>query len=268
MMTSSINNLLKDVEDPAKEKFDSLIYSKYTLVNNFSTQEVIEYMKTQILNSEKSVTANIIQFLGTPGAGKTTLAEYLNREIEHSILLTSDDYCIGTREDRRKIINEGGTAVDEKDFPLFKSHLLKLTNLKTGEKISLPEEYEPSTGYALINGLNRIVSGPFSYILIHSNFYLGDKRLANIKPSLTFYIHMNNINRLKVRLVRDLEPGKERGGGDNEIIKQFLDRLEYQDKEFTIPFMQESSYIIETIPEFEKSKIANFKYRIYKRNDS
>jgi uridine kinase len=265
-MTEDPLSVLETIDDISQDFFEKVTKSgEYKKIGELSTSEVVVQI-TDRLRTKKGVKPNITaQFLGSPGSGKSTLACLVQERLDGSIMVPVDDYNRGTREDRRRIIKEGGTALDEKDFVLLRQHVLQLQALRDGEKLNLPEAYDLDSGNALIKGLNRVATGSFSYIIVDGNFYVGDERVAGLDLDGLVYLHMSDRTRLQTRLTRDLVPGKMRGKDASEIVEQFVTRRELQDKLFTTPYMDKANLLIQTRPQFTPHGISGFTYTAFSR---
>ena len=265
---NKISNNIKSIATFSQNIFDDLVTSaNYQKIGDLSSAGVSKLIQKELNNLVDNRSTTLIQFTGAPGSGKTTLINKVYEKLKNSIIVSTDDYNIGTREERKNNLNNGGKTIDNKNFALFKEHILKLKTLRANEKLYLPEDYDPGTGYALIKGLKREVVGSFDHILIDGNFYIGNPEVAGLTPSAVFYIHMNDKDRLKIRLIRDLVPGKMRGKDENEILYQFITRHELEDKPHTIPYMNCADVLIQTYPHFSGNEIEDFTYEVFLKNN-
>ena len=235
-------------------------------IGEFTTTGAVKYVVHYLKERKPESQSMVCQFLGSPGSGKSKLTELTNAEFTNSVVLPMNDYNMGTREDRRRIIAQGGTPLDENDFALLVSHIHALRHLSADEKLYLPGHYDPNSGRALINGLTRKIVGPINYLLIDGNFYIGNESLSNIPLDSLIYLHMSDRDRLHVRLIRDLTEGQMRGKNAEDVLDQFLSRQESQDKPFTLPYMNKANLIIKTEPQFLGQEIKDFTYTIYKHS--
>ena len=235
-------------------------------IGEFTTAGAVEYVVRYLKERKPDSQSMVCQFLGSPGSGKSTLTQLTNTALTNSVALSTNDYNIGTREDRRRIIVQGGTPLDENDFALLASHVDALRHLSTAENLYLPEPYDPNTGHALIKGLARKIVGPINYVLIDGNFYIGNEGVSNVPLDSLIYLHMSDRNRLYVRLIRDLTEGQMRSKNAEDVLSQFQSRRESQDKLFTLPFMNKANLIIKTEPQFLGQKIEDFTYTIYRHS--
>ncbi len=257
---------LDRVEDISAAIFDRTMQrGEYQLVGGFDKPNTLQYV-ANYLNAKaqtgKTITA---QLLGSPGSGKTRFAIEMLPLLQNAILLATDEYNLGTREDRRKTIEKGGTPLDEKDFDLLAKHVDKLKSLSSGEKIRLPGPYNATEGTALINGLTREVAGQFRIVLIEGNFYVGYGGPANIPLEALVYLHISDRDRLKVRFARDASSAADTPTNADEIFEQFYSRQKIQDTPYTLPFMDISDILLFARPTFEGGVVARFDYDIYYR---
>ena len=256
--------LLDQIADISQKQFQKISQEPGVhKIGEFTTGETIKYLASYINSLRSVVETKVVQFLGSPGSGKSKMVNFVVPKLESLVVLATDDYNIGTRQDRRKIIAGGGTPLEEKDFSLLASHVQALKHLPPDQSLYLPEAYDSNTGDALIRGLTRGVTGPIRYILIDGNFYVGEGGASNIPLDCLVYFHMSDRNRLHVRLIRDLTEGQVRGRDANEILEQFISRQKLQDEQFTVPFMSEANLIVEARPQFLGSKIEDFTYTLY-----
>lgn len=235
-------------------------------IGEFTTAGAVDYVVDYLKKRKPESQSMICQFLGSPGSGKSTLTELTHAILTNSVVLSTNDYNIGTRDDRRRIIAQGGTPLDENDFALLASHVHTLRHLSADEDLYLPRPYDPNTGHALIKGLTRKIVGPIDYVLIDGNFYVGNGGVSNVPLDSLIYLHMSDRNRLYVRLIRDLTEGQMRSKDAEDVLNQFLTRQESQDKPFTLPHMKKANLIIKTEPQFLGQKIRDFAYTIYKHS--
>lgn len=261
-------SLLDKITDISQAKFKETVQNpKVHKIGEFRTSEAVKYVVNYLKAEKPDSEPLTAQFLGSPGSGKSKFAELILPEIHKAVVLATDDYNTGTREERKKIIAAGGNATQEKDFELLAFHINSLRHLNEEEIFYLPYPYDPNTGGALNNGLTRKVVGSFDYIIVDGNFYVGDGGVSNVPLDCLIYFQMNDKDRLHTRLIRDLAEGQVRGRDAEEIIDQFISRQKLQDEPFTLPFMNEANLIIETKPQFSDQSIKDFDYLIYQREN-
>jgi len=257
---------LDKVEDKSTSVFQKTMESgEYELVGGFGSADAIMYV-AQYLNSKILPDGAVVtQLLGSPGSGKSRFSEAILPLLTRGIPLATDEYNLGTREDRKKTIEKGGTSLDEKDFALLSRHVSELKELGEGQKMMLPPLYDVATGSGLIQGLTREVIGAFKIIFIEGNFYVGRGGASDVNLDQLIYIHISDRNRLNVRLIRDLITGQARGKSPDEIFEQFAQRQKIQDLLYTLPFMDLSDLLLYVKPVFEGESINRFDYEIYSR---
>lgn len=207
-----------------------------------------------------------VYIMGCAGGGKSYLARKLvehfsNIEKANPFCLATDDYCIGTRNDRRKIIKQTGDALKEKDFALMEKHITKIKALKAGEQLILPREYDPKTGLALAGKDTRAVRGPVGVLIIDGNFYV------KAKEDLLVFLHVPDPIRYRLRLIRDTKKGQQRAASISEVITQFRERQETQDKRHTLPYLRKAAILIESKPYIKDCEIKAAEYVVW-RNKS
>lgn len=238
---------------------------QYQLVGGFDKPNTLQYVANYLNARAQALPILTSQLLGSPGSGKTRFAQEMLPMLQNPIPLATDEYNLGTREDRRKKIEKGGTPLDEKDFDLLAKHVEKLKSLLPGEKIKLPGPFNSQDGTALINGLTREVVGQFKIIIIEGNFYVGHGGPANIPLDALVYLHISDRDRLMVRLARDSSASPVSTVPPEEIFEQFYSRQKIQDTPYTLPFMDISDILLFAKPTFEGDVVVKFDYEIYYR---
>ena len=266
-MTEVPPSILDKIADVSQAIFqENLQNPNIRKIGELTTPGAIKYIVHYLKEGKPESSSMVCQFLGSPGSGKSTLTELTNAELTNSVVISTNDYNIGTRQDRRRIIAQGGTPLDESDFALLASHVHALRHLSADENLYVSEPYDPNTGHALIKGLTRKIVGPINYVLIDGNFYIGNEGVSNVPLDALIYLHMSDRNRLRVRLIRDLTEGQMRSENAEDVLNQFLSRQESQDKPFTLPYMNKANLIIKTEPQFLGQKINDFTYTIYRHS--
>ncbi len=265
-MNPEFTAILNRVNDISAHVFDETIQTgNFKKIGDFGTKRVIAFLSEYLKSKKPRYAVQVAQILGSPGSGKSYLAELVLPHLSRSITLSTDQYNYGTREDRKKIIVKGGTPLDEKDFALLASHVRELHHLSSYETMVLPGPYDVQSGAALVRGLTREVTGSFKNILIEGNFYVGKGGASDIELDSLIYLHLNDVDRLHVRLIRDLTQGQTRAKDAEEVFDQFVSRQATQETPYTLPFMASSDVILHATPKFMKDSIKNFSYAVYRK---
>lgn len=258
--------ILNQIEDISGSVFKRVIESgEYQKVGGFDKANTLQYVANYFNAQATNLNILTAQILGAPGSGKTRFTKELLPLLKNTVALATDEYNLGSREERRKKIEKRGTPLDEKDFDLLAEHVEKIKNLKPGEKIKLPGPYNSAEGKALVNGLTREVIGQFKILLIEGNFYVGHGGPVNVPLDALIYIHTSDKDRLMVRLARDSINAPQGTLAPEEIFQQFYQRQKIQDTPYTLPFMDISDILLFAKPTFEEDVISRFEYEIYYR---
>lgn len=256
---------IPDIVDYSTQYFQKTL-PFYSYLTSLHTKELVDLIGSSIPTNNQNCV--VLYLMGCAGSGKSYLAEKLVDYFQkilpdsHPFCLATDDYCIGTREERREIIKKTNDALREKDFALMQKHIEQIKNLKQGDTLEIPQKYDPQTGLALKGVGKRVVEGPVGVLVIDANFYVSSQE------DLLVYIHVADPIRYKMRLIRDIKHGQQRAKDSQEVRELFLERQETQDKAHTFPYMGKADILIESNPRIEDSKINGTEYRVWKKLDA
>ena len=207
-----------------------------------------------------------IYLMGCAGSGKSYLARKLVKYYRvlgaNPFCLATDDYCIGTRSDRRQIIKETGDALLEKDFCLMERHIARIKTLKAGDSLVLPQEYDPETGLALDGDGRRTIQGSVGVLIIDGNFYVPSNE------DLLVFLHVSDPVRYTLRAIRDTKKGQQRAKDLNDVITQFRLRQETQDKPHTLLHLKRAAILIESKPHIAAGEIKAAEYTVWKNKSA
>lgn len=251
-----------DVIDNSTQYFQKAVTS-YSYFASFNTPHLVEYIISAFPIDDP--VCNVLYVMGCAGSGKSYLADKLVAQFSkllpmcHPFCLATDDYCIGTRSDRREIIKKTNNALLEKDFSLMKTHIQKLRVLKSGETLEIPQKYDPQTGLALSGKSKRIIKGPVGVLVIDGNFYV------EAAESLMIFIHVPDPTRYTMRRIRDTKEGQKRAQNAEEVLTLFSERQETQDKMYTLPYMAKADILIESKPNIVGNEIHGTEYVVWKK---
>lgn len=251
-----------DIIDNSTPFFQKAVTS-YSNFASFNTSQLVEYIISSFPIDDP--VCNVLYVMGCAGSGKSYLADKLVAQFSkrmphaHPFCLATDDYCIGTRSDRREIIKKTNNALLEKDFSLMKSHIQKLRFLKKGEALEIPQKYDPQTGLALLGTSKRTIRGPVGVLVIDGNFYVP------ASESLMIFIHVSDPVRYIMRRIRDTKEGQKRARDEEEVRMLFSERQETQDKMYTLPYIAKADILIESKPNIVINEIHGTEYVVWKK---
>lgn len=228
------------------DKFVQDIISKRQLLkvgSEVNYTSMVKFLCARIQGLSSSSSPSIIAIIGGAAAGKSTLSQEIkNRCYPQSIIISTDDFVIGTR-DYRNLHFDNVNPLAKYNFRLLRKKIEELINLRPKDQATLPI-YDDSTGAALPVGneidiapfKTREVDGPVTLIIIEGDF------LPECKYDLLIYLHIPDAIRLQNRIRRDMD---KRGYMDTaEIEKNFMIRQHKQHLPYTLPIAQKANLIL------------------------
>ncbi|MBI1327660.1 MAG: AAA family ATPase [Alphaproteobacteria bacterium] len=181
----------------------------------------------------------VIALYGGPASGKTTLAADLQKQFANSVVMSTDDFLIGTRTYRREHF-EGKTSPTSKYDAEFLNGLIdKLGAMAKGDIVRLPR-YNEQTGEALSVGYENFpvtVEQKPDFIFIEGDF---DFLSAENKPALTVFIDVPDETRLQRRIARDVVT---RNANEDAVRKSFAARQETQFIPYTLKLRDQADIL-------------------------
>lgn len=234
----------------------------FTHQGTFGTPEVVDFIISSFRGT--STLCNILYMMGCAGSGKTYLSHKLVKRFQallpkkfNPFCLATDDYCVGTRLDRRRIIQKTHDALLEKDFTRMEQDIDQIKKLKEGEQLVLSQPYDPNTGLALAGPSKRTIEGPVGVLVIDGNFH------AKASEDLLVFLHVPDPVRYQMRAVRDVKEGQKRAESKEEVLERFLERQETQDVSHTLPWMKKADILLESRPDIRHGEIHGIEYDVF-----
>jgi uridine kinase len=234
------NQTISADENQVKE----VILKKCIQVENDLDRESLIQCLTKIINDLPGEWVKVISLIGGAASGKSSLAKnltaaFLNAGIMADFMST-DDYVIGDRVYRREHF-EGREPRAKYDFSLMNTHINLIRTAKEDDVVTVPT-YDPITGIAIAEGIENYqhTIWKVAVLIIEGDFDEVEK------PTVTFYLHMEDSDRLKNRIHRDMV---ERSEIDiHKIQENFQLRQITQHNRYTLPAIHKAQYIIDTHP--------------------
>ena len=228
-----------------------LLQKKFSLKSKDRDIENISYLLSQEIRKVNEF-QNPIYIIGGVASGKSTLANKLSEKLGNTIVISTDDFVMGTRDWRRtNIVAQNKSPLLKYDFDLLRK---KIDELKSSEfhTVSLPK-YDELSGLAIANSQEnyRKIEIKPDYVIIEGDFQVYPN------PGLQIYLHISDQIRTDNRIQRDKEKRNEA-----DISKLFAD-IETRNKQQHFPFTlpcAENSDILLTV---EKDKLGKYSYRYY-----
>lgn len=227
--------------------------------NKFVSQETNRDLDQLTLILENIVKTNnsnnkVIYLIGGVASGKSTLANALAAKLSNTVVLSTDDYVINTREWRRtEIVAKGKSPLLKYDQELFRKNVAELSK-DPYTPVFLPK-YDEFSGLAVAAAIEKYskVERKPDYVIVEGDFmFLTD-------DGLKIYLHASDELRANNRIERDRLKRNE-----IDVDKLKLDiktRDEQQHFPFTLP-NAENSDILVVINKIEDT----YKYDLYIKN--
>lgn len=220
-------------------------------------EEVILMLVEKIKSLKKDEEALTVSLIGGAGAGKSTLADHLSQalSVEHisTAVIGTDDYVIGTRQDRREL--EKVSSLKKYDFELLKRKIGEIRSMKSGEKVKVPT-YDEATGLAVAVGEENYTReiGKVDVVIAEGDFR------GMHESDCIVYVHVPDAIRLRNRIERDRQKRSE--GDEQKITENFNHRQVSQHEPYTLPAAKKADVLLK-VDTIENSQA--YSYTIYTR---
>lgn len=244
-----------DYEDKLLSKSDLIvenIIEKYFIkaYDSTSREELTKHILSQF--SDMHIKGLKTIFLtGGAAAGKSTLAQYISSRLPSSETISTDDYFLGSREDRLTKLNNPEVIYDK---DLLREHIKILADLPFDKTIKVPS-YHPSSGLAIENKPYRRELGRIKHLLIEGSIPLLEKAHYKI------YLHLSSYERKKNWMIRNVGQGRE---NKEDAKRRFMERLTTSHQTHTVPFARKVNMIVYAQPS-KPPKTSWYSYSIYLR---
>lgn len=215
------------------------------------------FLATERMEAASENRPLLVSLVGGAASGKSTfaahLAKFLNAHGRNALVVSTDDFLLGTRKERQQIEEEN--PLQKYNFHLMKQVLLAVTKLAPGESICIPT-YNPVNGAGIPPGYSLNTAHSFKVPTTWSESYRVREVVAGVDciivegdfssplPSdFAIYLHVDDEARLKRRIHRDLS-SRRYPGGEEIIVKSFERRQKIQHYPFTLPIAQVADLLI------------------------
>ncbi|MFH0952147.1 MAG: hypothetical protein V1838_03060 [Patescibacteria group bacterium] len=220
------------------------------LKNDALVKLIIEKINDIDINRTK-----IISFIGGPASGKTSIVDHLVKALSSVAVISTDDYVVGTRQERRRL--EQGDARSKYDIDLLNKKVKDICQLEDGVTVKVPT-YDGKSGLAVAVGEENYSKeiGRVDVLIVEGDFNFIEAQ------DLLIYLHVPDNIRLQNRIRRDTV---ERSQPD---IKELTDNFNYRQLNqfwpYTLPVAERSDLLL-TVTAKERGNWFEYFYTVYLR---
>lgn len=241
-----------------------------------SQKKVINSILKRILTIKRD-RPKIVSLIGGAASGKSTLARQLSNEKKKIVVISTDDFLVGTRNERQQRAFEN--PQQKYNFSLLEQVLYALFALPPGDNLWLPKYNHINgagipPGYDLASARNpkplsewlgiynfrRVKSGA-DFIVIEGDFP------SPLSPDYAIYLHVDDSIRMQRRIHRDLSQRAYQGGKE-AIILSFERRQLSQHYPYTLPNARTSNLLLWGYYKYPSNLRWSFVYDIYEATSS
>ena len=257
---SSDTEMSPTPEADSDVQIDGLLAEEYTLGEQNISKKALVKRLTEMIEPEHSGETKVVVLAGGAASGKSTLTQSLLEHLANKDIpadtISSDDYNLGDRISRQLKFEGDNPAhpLEKWNLAFMNSQIAAIRKSKATGSITRVPTYDQTTGVAVDLGQENYTHqiSPVSVLIVEGDMVQVDN------PDASFYLHLNDHQRLHNRLVRDV---KNRGGDNERTKASFWHRHHSQHLPYTLPLARNSDIII-----IINATEDNWRYSLYYKN--
>jgi uridine kinase len=278
------------VTEQANDEFKRVSKDFYKTIENIDTDELLGLLSNEILSLKEErfdrfITSPpiLVHMEGNGGSGKSIISNRLSillKQYCEVLILRSDNFNIGKSSRRTPVTKRSGipNVADQKDFRLYLKKINALLRINeslrnsanSGPGVKIPAEYDTESRKALAQGKWHNLYAPLEVLILDANFRVTRENINVLLHGVTekhlpitdlhIFLHLDDIERYKVRCMRDLNDGRAKS--KREVFISTLKRR-VEEMYYTLKDMKDADIIVEVVETGTKDQ---YRYTVYRKN--
>ena len=221
---------------------------------NLTTADLVgELVLRPLARARREATTQLIVIAGGAASGKSTLALNMSRTLTEqdvpSAIVSSDDFVRGDRGERHDREKKGMPPEVKYNFDEMRRIVGTVCANQDSDRTVEAPQYDAHTGLAIDGERRRLISKV--NVLIVEGDMLGEKGAMpqDLFPGeaynpLALYMHVSDEERLRRRVLRDMQQRNGHGQTPEDIVNSFERRQDTQHLPYTLPYASAANTIV------------------------